>query len=258
MPKYLPFHSEAWHGVMLEGFEVPGGNLDGWLAEQAMRAWLKRPSRWIAAPSEKCPWYVKVLKSASDFDSLANRLKWQLRPSRMLHTWRISQELQAEGFDCPEIQLAARQRRWEPLGWPTDVLVSSPVPGRQVRELLQGESPEAILAAVAAELARFHAAGFAHGDCIPGNLFLQKNGRLAFIDNDRTMRTHVWDRRPRIRRNLVQFAFHLLRRNQVSCDQAQEFLFKYVQYAKWPPDAAERELTRIWQWVARRLAAESK
>ena len=85
---------------------------------------------------------------------------------------------------------------------------------------------------------------------------LEDNGRLAFIDNDRTMRTHAWDKWPRIRRNLVQFAFHLLRRNLVSRDQAQEFLVQYVQHAQWPPDLAKRELAKIWQWTDRRLATE--
>ena len=254
---YQPFDSGAWHGVCRADFAVPeNDDLDNWLATIGATAGRRYASRWVAAPTETCPWFVKLLVSASDSDSLINRLKWRFRSSRMLHTWRISQELQAAGFGCPEIQLAARKRAWCPFGWPTDVLVTSPVAGRQVHELLKTQPPAEVLAAVAAELARFHAAGFAHGDCIPGNLFLEDNGRLAFIDNDRTMRTHAWDKWPRVRRNLVQFAFHLLRRNLVSRDQAQEFLVQYVQHAQWPTDLAKRELAKIWRWTDRRLATE--
>ena len=255
---FLPFESGPWRGICHRDFAVPGGNLDDWLEQLATTSKRHCASRWITAPSPEYPWFVKVLTAASEHDSLWNRLKWQLRSSRSLHVWHISQELQAAGFGCPEIQLAARKRAWQPLGWPTDVLVMSPVAGQMVQTLLKSEPAQDILNIVAQELARFHAAGFVHGDCLPGNLFLESSGRLNFIDNDRTMRIHAWDRLPRIRRNLVQFAFHLLRRNLVTRDQAQNFLLKYVQCAQWPKAMADRELARVWHWTDRRLSAESR
>ncbi|MBO4620919.1 MAG: hypothetical protein J5654_12510 [Victivallales bacterium] len=257
-PDFLPFESGPWRGICHRDFAVPDGNLDDWLARLAKTSNRHYASRWIAAPNIECPWFVKVLTAASEHDNLWNRLKWRLRTSRSLHVWRISQELQANGFGCPVIQLAARKRAWQPLGWPTDVLVMSPVEGQMVQTLLKNESAQDILNIVAQELARFHAAGFVHGDCLPGNLFLESSGRLNFIDNDRTIRVHAWNRLPSIRRNLVQFAFHLLRRNLVTRDQAQNFLLNYVQSAQWSKSMADRELARVWRWTDRRLSAESR
>ena len=237
---------------------MPDGNLDDGRAQLATTSNRHYKSRWIAAPNTECPWFVKVLTAASEHDNLWNRLKWRLRSSRSLHVWHISQELQANGFGCPVIQLAARKRAWRPLGWPTDALVMSPVAGQMVQALLKNDPSQDILNIVAQELARFHAAGFVHGDCLPGNLFLENSGRLNFIDNDRTMRIHAWNRLPGIRRNLVQFAFHLLRRDLVTRDQAQNFLLKYVQCAQWSKSIADRELARVWRWTDRRLSAESR
>ena len=257
MTDYQPFESGSWRGVHHCGFVVPGGDLDAWLERLAATARRKTASRWIAAPAEDNPWFVKVLKGASDHDTLLNRFKWRFRPSRMLRTWRISLELQSAGFGCPEVQLAARKRTWRPSGWPTDVLVMSPVAGQMVQTLLQTSDTGKVLDAVAHELARFHAAGFAHGDCLPGNLFLEDDGHLNFIDNDRTMHTHAWDRQPRIRRNLVQFAFHLFPKNLASREQTRQFLCKYAEYACWSKEFANRELTRIWRWIDQRVANES-
>ncbi|MBR4125707.1 MAG: hypothetical protein IKR13_05850 [Victivallales bacterium] len=256
MTEYQPFESGSWRGMRREGFAVPGGNLDAWLERLAVTASRKTASRWIATPAEDNPWFVKVFTAASEHDSLFNRLKWQIRSSRSLHVWRISLKLQNAGFGCPEIQLAARKRTWRPFGWPTDALVMSPVEGQMVQTLLQTSDTEKVLDTVASELARFHMAGFAHGDCIPGNLFLQTDGHLAFIDNDRTMKISSWDRAPRVRRNLVQFVFHLLRKNCVLRKNAQKFLLIYAQCVRWTQSQADRELSRIWQWVDRRLATE--
>ena len=257
MTEYQPFEFSHWHGVSRAFFAVPGGDLDAWLGALEAQAGRKCKSRWIAPPGEGCPWFVKVLTAASEHDSLWNRLKWRMRPSRMLHTWQISQDLQASGFVCPDSQLAARKRTWRPFGWPTDVLVMSPIGGQPVSELLHRKPPQEILSAIANELARFHAAGFVHGDCIAGNLFLQTDGRLAFIDNDRTMRTSFWDCTARIRRNLVQFGFHLLLDNLASRTQLEDFFLEYIQVAQWPPRKRVHELSRIWHWIERRLATES-
>lgn len=257
MTDYQPFESGSWRGMRREGFAVPGGNLDAWLTQLATASNRYCASRWIVSPGEGCPWFVKVFTAASEHDSLFNRLKWQIRSSRSLHVWRISLELQNAGFGCPEIQLAARKRAWRPFGWPTDVLVMSPVAGQMVQTLLQTSDTEKVLDTVASELARFHASGFAHGDCLPGNLFLEDDGHLNFIDNDRTMRTRVWDRQSRIRRNLVQFSFHLLPKKLASREQIQRFLCKYAEYAGWSKEFADHELTRIWRWVDQRVANES-
>ena len=256
MTVYQPFESGSWRGIHHRDFVVPGGDLDEWLGHIGATASRQRVSRWIASPGKDCPWFVKVLTAASEHDSLWNRLKWRMRSSRMLHTWQISQELQAAGLICPVIQLAARKRDWRPFGWPTDVLVMSPIDGRPVPELLQSNPPGEILASIAHELARFHAAGFAHGDCIPGNLFLQTDGRLAFIDNDRTMRAGFWDHTARIRRNLVQFGFHLLLDQLASRTQLEDFYHEYMQSAQWSTKQKTHELPRIWTWIERRLASQ--
>ncbi|MBP5300935.1 MAG: phosphotransferase [Victivallales bacterium] len=255
LQNYRPFDAAGWCGVMLAGFSVPEDDLDGWLEQLHARAERQRASRWIASPGEGNPWYVKVLTGASDHDTFFNRLKWRFRPSRALHNWKISLQMHSAGFDAPLIQLAAR-RRGGFLGWPTDLLVMSPAPGRQLQELLREGNVEELLDAAAAELARFHAAGFVHGDCIPGNLFLQENRRIAFIDNDRTMRAHAWDRTPRIRRNLVQFGFHLLQKHLVPREQVTQFLLKYVRHANWAADKASRELPEIQHWIDRRVTEE--
>lgn len=259
MNEYQPFHSEAWQGVRLNTFPLPEGCLDDWIERIHAIAERRYPSRCIASPTEDFPWFVKILWGASDHDTWLNRLKWRLRPSRMLHTWRISAEMEKEGFLCPKIQLAARRRSWRPLGWPTDLLVMSPVDGQQLSKIIAEHNAAILLPQVATELARFHTAGFVHGDCIPGNLFLQDNGKLAFIDNDRTMRTHfgIFGKRTlAIRRNLVQFGFHLLRKSQVSRKQLEMFYMEYAASVHWTPRHINHELPRIWEWIDRRLALE--
>ncbi|MBR6471339.1 MAG: hypothetical protein IKS83_06050 [Victivallales bacterium] len=258
MNDYQPFSSGAWQGVHLGDFSLPSDPLDHWLEQIHASACRRYPSRCIAAPTEDFPWYVKILWGASDHDTWLNRLKWRLRPSRMLQTWRISMALEEAGFLCPKIQLAARRRAWWPLGWPTDLLIMAPIAGRQLSSTITQENATEVLPQVAAELARFHAAGFAHGDCIPGNLFLQDNGKLAFIDNDRTMHTRFGNRTARIRRNLVQFGFHLLRKALVSRDQLEEFFLKYATFAKWTSRHTKDEIPRVRHWIERRLDSEKR
>ena len=235
---YQPFQQGPWRGVIAQGFRLPAADLDAWLAELGKHPKAVYPSRMIArydATDGAC--FVKTICGANDrLREFWSRLKWRFRPSKALHVWKISGQLAAAGIACPPVLLAARKRAWRPWGWPTDLVITREAPGLQLTPLLQNAPDKtALLSSVARALARFHAAGFIHGDCQPWNLFWDEaSHQLCFIDNDRTQHCSGARLSAGIRRNLVQMGFHLRRKELISPAELEGFFQAYAPAALTP------------------------
>lgn len=205
MPVYKPFSYRGWRGMQADSFQLPSPDFDAWVEEVIDTAPTHYPERSIkqifSPDGEVC--YVKILRGLSAHPRrLFPMLKWCLRPSRVLHVWRVSKCLQEHGFGCPDVLLAARKRTHF---WPTEVIISRKAAGADLHANLKNAAPDErrrLLQLTARELARFHDAGFVHGDCTPFNIFLDGDN-ISFIDNDRTV-----FKRGKPQRNLVQFGYH--------------------------------------------------
>ncbi len=124
-----------------------------------------------------------------------------------------------------------------------------------MRQLLRDNPDDtpSILALAIQALARLHAAGFSHGDCNPGNLFLDLHqGRVYFIDNDRTAPAGS----AAFRKNLQQLGFHLLRLRLIHPPQWAHALRKYAGLAGWTGRETCRNLRIITDAIDSRLQRE--
>ena len=227
----IAVHAHGWHGLAATPeFAAIAEHLDEWLRQNPgtlVVHYASRDVRRIPLPSGFV--YLKHIRALTDA-GLAGKewfswCKWVLRPSRALATWRVSRRLLDAGFRCPEPLLAVRRRHSL---YPTDLFISAAIP---FPDLWQDASlPPADLAHfLATELAHFHAAGFAHGDCILRNLCRDTtDNHLVFLDNDRTWQPPTLLRRHYQRRNLAQLAYSLLRQQQGHPDAARQFLEAYA------------------------------
>ncbi len=159
------------------------------------------------------------------------------RRSKARHALLITRRLAAARFGVPRILAAAEDRRgpWVRRAW----IATAPIAGAPLADELRalGAAPcaaerlaakRALLAALGAEVARLHAAGFIAGDLVPANVWVARQGapsRLAvdgggrrgevrtaagaalsfvFLDHDRTRAVGGSAPWWRARRNLVQ------------------------------------------------------
>ena len=255
----LPFHSkDFWHGLVVdELWQKELKYVDSWLMFNPGDTVVEHLSRDVTRVETTLGVvYVKYIRALTD-DALQgrdafSRAKWYCRPSRALATWRISERLLAEGFACPVPVLAARRRIFlRPFyGHPHDIFIAHEIPWPNLWDE-PGMPPEQLALLLAAETARFHNAGFAHGDFILRNLCLNPATRhLIFLDNDRT-----WHPLPPIRwhyqrRNLDQMAYSLLRRFNTS-DVLRAFLNEYHRLTWTLPG---EEVAKILRKAEKRLA----
>ena len=249
----IAVHAQGWNGLAATPeFAEIALHLDEWLLQNPgtpVVQYASRDVRRIDLPSGTI--YLKHIRALTDKGLTGQEwlswCKWVFRPSRALATWRISRRLLEAGFRCPEPLLAARRRRRL---YPTDVFVSAAIPFPDLWE--DTSLPPADLAPfLGAELARFHAAGFAHGDCILRNLCRDTDAnRLVFLDNDRTWQPPFFLRRHYQRRNLAQLAYSLLRRHDGDPAGARLFLEAYAA----SPGAVPCDATAILDQALTRLA----
>ena len=239
---------EIWHQETFQG-------IDRWLEANPGKTVVSYPSREVRrVETPHGVIYLKYIRALTDA-GLAGRdwfswLKWVCRPSRALATWRISQRLLAEGFACPVPVMAMRRRR---RGYPHDLFVSLEVPRPNLWDE-PGDVTE-LVRILAEETARFHAAGFAHGDYILRNLCLNPATRhLVFLDNDRTWRPLPPFRRHYQRRNLAQMAYSLLRRFE-AIEVPRAFLREYRDLV---PSLSEQAAAKILRGAETRLAHRKK
>jgi hypothetical protein len=119
---------------------------------------------------------------------------------RALRAFRMGTALGDVGFAAPAVVLAA-------VRGDEGLLVTRDTGGEGLLEALgrhatARRAKRPLLAALGAEVARLHRAGFVHGDLVPANVRLVGE-RFVFLDNDRTRRSRLLVLFT-ARRNLVQ------------------------------------------------------
>ena len=257
MGESVHFHSvDGWRGLVAdELWRREFDDLDRWLRDHPGKTVVSYPSREVRrVETPHGVVYLKYIRALTDA-GLAGRewfswLKWVCRPSRALATWRISQRLLDAGFDCPAPVLAARRRL---RGYPHDLFVAREIPLPNLWDA-PGDATE-LVRTLAAETARFHAAGFAHGDYILRNLCLNPaTGQLVFLDNDRTWRPLPPFRAHYQKRNLAQLSYSLLRRFE-DLEVPRAFL---KGYQKLTGRISDCTVTRILDAAEKRLANRTK
>jgi tRNA A-37 threonylcarbamoyl transferase component Bud32 len=184
---------------------------------------------------------------------LLGQLKDALRPSRAFNALRMSVALAADGFGVPHVLAAGEQRRLRVVR--AAFLLTQPWPGHDLRELpaaLAAQADDArrrlkrtILAAVGAEIGRFHAAGYLHGDLVVTNVLVrwQPDLSICLLDHDRTRRSWPVARRAAERRNLVQLNRHRIA--GVNDSDRLRLLLSYGRARGWPAATLRREARRI-------------
>ena len=167
--------------------------------------------------------YFTLRKGQSLRERLAAWLKFHLRGGKARHVLRITQQMRKAGLGCPETVLAVWRRTDDSL---EEVTLIRELTGTPCHQLWKSEAiPHSeLLAKIAAGLREFHQRGFFHGDCLAGNLCLDSDGKISFLDNDRTYHTRFFRNRG-VTCNLVQFCSHLWMNGEET--ECTEFLRSY-------------------------------
>jgi hypothetical protein len=151
--------------------------------------------------------FVKVFDRPRGWDAI----KRAVRGSRSTRLMAIAARLSAQGFRVAPIVLVGRENRGG-----REMVATMRVAGVMVprhlgarRESLARKRD--VLAALGAEVGRFHNAGFIHGDLTPFNIIVEPapSPTFAFIDLDGTRQPIIASRRAR-HRNLVQLGHFAL------------------------------------------------
>ncbi|MDX9978913.1 MAG: lipopolysaccharide kinase InaA family protein [Lentisphaeria bacterium] len=237
MSEFSSFRSDAWRGSVHRAWLAPLAELDSWLTGNPGSRVVDKPARQVRrVETPQGVVFVKIIRLPSEQEQPGKRLlgiiKWYCRPSRALAVFAITKSLLEQGIGCPEPILAARRR--SSLGWPEDVFISREVLYPTILQLLsETDDPagqQTILAHAARGIAQLHTARFIHGDCIPGNICLSPEGKLIFLDNDRTCRTSPFRSHRARFKNLVQLLARLPQGSQRE-ENIDHFLETYRQHA---------------------------
>lgn len=175
-------------------------------------------------------------------------LKDCLRPSKASHVQRISDRLAAQGFVVPEV-VAVAEQRWGPIvrrSWvATTALAGTPVAVDLALTDRHLHAKHATLRAIGTAVARLHEARFTAGDLVPSNIWIDE-GRVAFLDHDRTTAGYWASSWWRTRRNLVQLNRHVL--PGVTATDRLRVYRAYTSARGWESSRARRRLG----WVVRK------
>ncbi|MDD3952980.1 MAG: lipopolysaccharide kinase InaA family protein [Lentisphaeria bacterium] len=140
-------------------------------------------------------------------------LKSLLRTPRSLAIWHVSEQMRLADLGCPLPLLAVSSCCFSSCRF-EDILVTAEIPYSLVSDLLKDAADnavrEGILQKAGQGIRELHDKGFVHGDCLPGNICMGPDGKLIFLDNDRTAKKiGIVNRGARLQ-NLVQFCSHAL------------------------------------------------
>lgn len=156
--------------------------------------------------------HVKVYRPKD----LLDRVLGMVLPSRGVTSWRMGWRLRDAGIPTPEPQLLLTcappgQSRWTVLlTRPLDPPVV-PLMDELERRRAAGEDARRLLREVAKLVARFHDAGFFHGDLTANNVLLAPDARsLWLIDLDRTKALSWLPARARLAAQTVDLRMLLL------------------------------------------------
>ena len=252
------YRSDAWRGRVLAAWQDVFARLDDWL-EVPGEVVVSYDSRQVQRrETANGTVYLKRIWALTDAgihgSDWFSALKWIGRPSRALACWRISRQLLAAGFRCAEPVLAARRRNC--FGYPEDLIVTAAVPWPTLEAVLAAKKADDgrdIVALAARQLREFHKAGFVHGDCILRNICLDGDGRLVYLDNDRTKRPGPLNLFCSWKRNLAQFGYSLRRCRPEQPEWLDVFYREYFAGQPWPSRLVEKQTAAIESRLAARL-----
>ena len=205
------FVSGKWKGLVRNGWLEQFGDIEQLLS--AGVAVVDKPGRTVrrietARAVIYCKWICSAGRGQGEYF-----LKSLLRQPRSLAVWHVSEAMLAAGIACPLPLLAASLRTFSRFRF-EDITVSAEIPYPRVNDLLR-EAKDTdervhILRQAGQGIRELHEKGFVHGDCLPGNICMEKTGKLFFLDNDRTVqKSGLFVLKARLR-NLVQFCSHTL------------------------------------------------
>lgn len=216
MSSNQPYRSGNWRGIIDPQWQKALADLDQWLRDHPGVNVVDKKSRTVSRmETPDGAVYVKIIhrlqERGSALKMFVSGIKWLLRPSRAIATFRITDAMLKKGIGCPKPILAARRRN--ALGWPEDVFICSEVPYPSIFSLLddagEASARDSIITSAAQGIAALHNQGFIHGDCIPGNLCLAPDQSIFFLDNDRTGSMPPLGKRHARLANVVQFLARL-------------------------------------------------
>jgi len=172
---------------------------DGWEGWRAPDASLAVPAWLAAVEGGRRSRHARTVRVATEAGAVFVKHYPPPDGPRALRAFRMAGALARGGFGAPApLVVGVRERE--------GLLVTREVAGRALAAVVTAfprearRAKRALLAALGAEVARLHRAGFVHGDLVPPNL-LVAGDRFVFLDNDRTRRFPV---ALGARRNLVQ------------------------------------------------------
>lgn len=250
----IPYRHERWKGLIQRDWasQFPM-NQDPltWMTAQPYERTRYRLSRQIyRVQTNNGLVYLKVIlglneRSMQPRRPLMDRLKWQLRPSRALATFKVSQAMLARDIWCPAPLLAAREHRGSQS---REIFIAQAVdlPGLGMRlvDAPDDASRIAMVRSIAPHIARLHAERFIHGDLLPNNLHVTDDlQRVCFMDNDRTRQWPCALPWFVLRRNLAQMSFRLLRHQGEDVTRA--FVQAYADAAQWSASLATRRMGEV-------------
>lgn len=198
----------------------------------------------------------------SCFTYLFSNHSWgrSMRPSYAFRSLRMSRRLQRAGIGTLEV-VAALKKRGEWLNW-NSFLIALEIPSVyeipssgphvfQIHPLL--DNPQAVLSALARELASFHRKRFFHGDLKARHILVRNpespHRRFFFVDLEKTAHlphTPAWIRDILAARDLVQLFASLSPsvKGGDGIDLRREFLHQYLEASQISPRRRKR-LTRL-------------
>jgi len=183
-------------------------------------------------------------------------LKNLLRTPRSLAVWRISEQMRLAGVGCPLPLLAVSSCRFSSFSF-EDILVTVEVPFPQVSDLLRDAGCDdlrsQILQKAGQGIRELHEKGFVHGDCLPGNICMDDEKKLIFLDNDRTRRKSSFSPRRAQLWNLIQFCSRTTK-YLVNMHLLSAFWAGYYRCDPRPAAVLENEQHQLLEKLQRRIA----
>ena len=210
---WLEYRYGSWKGMVRQGWEETLQKPEKFcqLGESVIDKADRSVRRWESPLGNV---YVKRIYSPQAPSArLLTYGKNLLRPPRSLQVWRVCEALLEAGLRCPKPLLAAYDYRLHALA-SEELMVAAELPyplfSKKIRESDLAAEFKSLLQAAGKGIRKLHDKGFVHGDCIPGNMCIDQENNLYFLDNDRTARLSLLGARQARLRNLVQFSSRTL------------------------------------------------
>ena len=210
----VKYASHEWGGYVLEEWQSLFPGIDDWLASPGQLV-LDSPCRRIARhDTPKGIVYSKLMWAQNDGavkkKEIFAWLKWTLGPQRALQIWIVSRKMLQCGHLCAEPVLAVRKYFAAANLRHLNLLVTKEVTSPTLEKIVLsgGKAAEDAVVVAGECLALLHADRFLHGDYLPRNACLQ-NGKIVFLDNDKTSHWNIIPPFFLRQRNLDQFAYNL-------------------------------------------------